>query len=238
MIEIYAHRGLHRTCRENTLEAFAGAVALGVDGVELDVRQTLDGELVVNHDPRVESMVIAETRYAALPSYVATLESVLDVLGDVRANVEIKNIKEPGEPTYDATGAFARGVVAVIAASPSAHPYVVSCFDEATCALVRAVSQVEVAWLLWGVDLSSALVRARALGLNAVNPHFATVSSAAMDQAAQLGLGVNVWTVNEAHDIRAMLELGVSSIITDDPALAMQIREEGPRYVPVGNGLD
>ena len=39
--------------RENTLEAFAGALGLGADGVELDVRRTSDGRLVVHHDAEI-----------------------------------------------------------------------------------------------------------------------------------------------------------------------------------------
>ncbi|MHB1252330.1 MAG: glycerophosphodiester phosphodiesterase family protein [Acidimicrobiales bacterium] len=42
-----------------------------------------------------------------------------------------------------------------------------------------------------------------------------------MDQARELGVAVNVWTVNNARDIKAMLDLGVSSIITDDPAAVL-----------------
>jgi glycerophosphoryl diester phosphodiesterase len=76
---------------------------------------------------------------------------------------------------------------------------------------------------LWGVDLSSALVQARAMGLNAVHPYFTTLSPPAVIQARELGLALHVWTVNGAEDIVAMAALGVDSIITDDPALALQL---------------
>jgi glycerophosphoryl diester phosphodiesterase len=54
VIEVFAHRGLHVAERENTLAAFRAAVELGVDGVELDVRRTIDGFLVVHHDSSVD----------------------------------------------------------------------------------------------------------------------------------------------------------------------------------------
>ncbi|MHB1251926.1 MAG: glycerophosphodiester phosphodiesterase [Acidimicrobiales bacterium] len=222
MIDVYAHRGLHLVERENTTPAFLAAKALGVTGVELDVRRTLDMRLVVHHDPSVEGMVIAHTRREDLGAHVDDFEVVMEACRGMRVNVEIKNIQEPGEPTYDATGDFARQVVAYLHDSNWADSVIVSCFDEATSALVRSVDpDIEVGWLLWDVELTSAITQAYVLGLDAVHPHFSLVTSEVMDQARELGVAVNVWTVNNARDIKAMLDLGVSSIITDDPAAVL-----------------
>lgn len=228
MIEIYAHRGLHREVRENTLEAFRAAVEMRVDGVELDVRRTRDGVLVVNHDPEVEGAVISRAVRTALPAYVATLEEALAVLDGVKVNVEIKNIQEPSEPSYDSSGQFAGEVLALLRGVGWTDRVIISCFDEATCARVRDLdATIEVGRLLWGVDLSSALVRARALGLNAVHPHFSTLSQGAMDQARELGLDVNVWTVNDPDQIARVAALGVASIITDNPELVRTVLAGG-----------
>jgi len=51
--EVIAHRGASRMAHENTLAAFEMAAIAGADGVELDVRRTVDGVLVVHHDARV-----------------------------------------------------------------------------------------------------------------------------------------------------------------------------------------
>src|ERR1044071_7478772 len=51
---VFAHRGNSAHAPENTIEAFDQAVALGVDGLELDVRATRDGRIVVIHDPTVD----------------------------------------------------------------------------------------------------------------------------------------------------------------------------------------
>ncbi len=48
-VNVIAHRGANRHAPENTLEAFRIAVALGSDGIELDVRATADGALVIHH---------------------------------------------------------------------------------------------------------------------------------------------------------------------------------------------
>ena len=51
---VWAHRGASAYRPENTLEAFALAVEMGADGVELDVHITKDGHVVVNHDERID----------------------------------------------------------------------------------------------------------------------------------------------------------------------------------------
>ncbi len=45
--QIFAHRGARRVAPENTLPAFAAALDMGADGIELDVHRTIDGRLVV-----------------------------------------------------------------------------------------------------------------------------------------------------------------------------------------------
>ncbi|HBH6629839.1 TPA: glycerophosphodiester phosphodiesterase, partial [Enterococcus faecium] len=47
MLQIYAHRGSSGTHPENTLPAFAEAVRVGADGIELDVHLSKDGYLIV-----------------------------------------------------------------------------------------------------------------------------------------------------------------------------------------------
>ncbi len=224
MVEIFAHRGLHQVERENTLPAFRAAVALGVDGVELDVRRTLDGLLVVHHDPAAAGLVVAETLREALPAYVPTLEEALEALEGVSVNVEIKNIRHPSEPSYDDTGDFARQVLEVIQRTGAAPSVIISCFDLPTCVIVRHVDPtIPVGWLIWDVAPLEAVVSAHEAGLSSVNPHFTTVTGEVVARAGLVGLDLNVWTVNRAADLQAMAELGVRRVITDDPALAMEL---------------
>jgi glycerophosphoryl diester phosphodiesterase len=221
--EVYAHRGVHVTERENTLASFRAAVALGVDGVELDVRRTRDGVLVVHHDPAVGSLSIAHSARSALPDYVPTLGEALDSLEGVAVNVEIKNGRGATED-YDEHGDLARHVLATIGELGWAARVSVSCFDLATCAYVRSSNrEIAVAWLLWDVAIRDALVQAHLLGFDAVNPHFSTVDEAVLARASDLRLDVNVWTVNARDDLERMAALHVASIITDDPVLAREV---------------
>ena len=68
MTDVIAHRGASRLAPENTIEAFELAVAVGADGIELDVRRTADGVLVVHHDARLpDGRAIVELPWHELP---------------------------------------------------------------------------------------------------------------------------------------------------------------------------
>jgi glycerophosphoryl diester phosphodiesterase len=215
---------MHAIERENTLGAFSAAVALGVDGDELDVRRTLDGTLVVHHDPSIGDQIITQCGRRTLPSYVPTLEESLNALTGLRVNVEIKNSRAPSEPSYDETGDLARQVVTTIHEAGWDESVSISCFDLATCAVVRSFDRdITVDWLLWDVALGDAMIRAHVLGFDAINPHFTTVDASVVAQARALDLDVNVWTVNRLDDLERMASFGVASIITDDPTLAQRV---------------
>ncbi len=222
MTEVFAHRGAHRIERENTLGAFRVANDLGVDGVELDVRRTADGTLVIHHDPTVDGRAIADVDAGELPPYVAHFDEALVVLGGLKVNVEIKN--DSSEPAYDDTGILEREVVSYLRAEGLTSTASISCFDLATCDRVRAIApDLDVAWLVSRRLLVDALVIAREHEFNAVNPHYLMVTPGGVQRANELGLELNVWTVNQASDLTAMATLGVKSVITDEPELALDL---------------
>ncbi len=100
---ILAHRGLSDIYPENTLAAFKRAYEAGADGVELDVRMTRDGEVVVFHDEDLRRMVgrsekISDMDYRDLlrinigGEKIPLLSEVLDIVPKDRwLNVEIKD---------------------------------------------------------------------------------------------------------------------------------------------------
>ena len=226
MTQIYAHRGLHLHERENTTAAFAAAVELGVDGVELDVRRAREGALVVHHDAVLRGRRVATTPREKLPPYVPTLAEALNVCRGVAVNVELKNSPRTGED-YDASGRFVHDVVATVRAARASENVLFSCFDRSTCLQLRTLdASIRVGWLLERRDnVIESLEWAREMGLDAVHPHVSKVSLGAVTLSRELGLGVNVWTVNTVKDLRAMVAFGVDSVITDEPARAISLVE-------------
>src|SRR5712691_953025 len=90
-----AHRGRHADCPENTLAAFAAAVAFGADGIETDVRFSRDGRPVLFHDRLApdgrEVAALSAAELSAAAGYpVPTLDEALERFPGVFWNVEIK----------------------------------------------------------------------------------------------------------------------------------------------------
>jgi glycerophosphoryl diester phosphodiesterase len=224
MTAVFAHRGVHRAVRENTLDAFRAAIDLGVDGVELDVRQTGDGALVIHHDPTISGRAVAHMVAADLPAYVPRLDEAMTVLRGLSVNVEIKNSRDPDEPTYDGLGAIVRSTLEYLREASWMDAVMISCFDLATCDAVRSHDpEVTLAWLVDEGSLSESLKMARDLGLNAVNPHYSMLTEENRALARELDLAINAWTVNHANDLTTMADLEVASVITDDPSLALDL---------------
>lgn len=95
---IFAHRGASKLERENTLKAFAKAIELGADGIELDVRKTADNRLVVFHDPEITGkkickLTLEEINQEAVNQnyHVPELEESLRLIaGKAQVQIEIK----------------------------------------------------------------------------------------------------------------------------------------------------
>ncbi len=100
---IIGHRGLKGMIAENTAESFKKAKELGLDGVELDVRKSADGEVVVFHDKRLDRMTnarglvrkktLAELRCLRIGGggKIMTLAEALQIIGPkMIVDVEIK----------------------------------------------------------------------------------------------------------------------------------------------------
>ncbi len=101
---------------------------------------------------------------------------------------------------------------------------IVSSFQPATLLAVQAVDGRLALGALWGfaTDPGSALAEAIAAGFRAVHPFVSSVTPELVAAAHSAGLAVNVWTVNAPDDLRAMVELGVDTVITDRLGAALE----------------
>jgi glycerophosphoryl diester phosphodiesterase len=224
---VLAHRGASRQAPENTIAAFVRARELGADGVELDVRRTHDGVLVISHDPAVEGAgLLIERSFADLrataPS-VPTLAEAFDALEGLVVNVEIKGF--PTEPDADPERVVARGVVELVEQRALHDRVIVSSFELDCIDAVRVLDpRVTTAWLTMALPASTSLPIAAERGHAWVNPDRETMrgdaAEATMREAARLGLRIDVWTVDDPEQMRALAAAGVDAIITNVPDVA------------------
>jgi glycerophosphoryl diester phosphodiesterase len=141
-------------------------------------------------------------------------------------NVEIKN--SPHDADFDPEDRGAAAVVDLLRARDRRDDVLVSSFHLPTIDRVHELDATVATGYLVVVDPLPipALEIAHEHGHRAVHPHFAAMGEEhaenAVARAAALGLGLNVWTVNDPPDIVRLAEAGVDSIITDTPRIARQ----------------
>ena len=227
MTSVVAHRGCTETgLVENTLDTFAEARRLGADGVELDVRLTADGALAIHHDAVVEGVgPICELEVGDLPAHVPLLADALATCDGMVVNVEIKNA--PQDPGWDPGEAVAALTAASIEEAGWTQRVIVSSFETATLRAVQVADGRLALGALWGwtVDPGLALAEADEAGWRAVHPFVTSVTPLLVSQAHEVGLAVNVWTVNAVHDLEAMVEAAVDAVITDRLVEALEVAQ-------------
>jgi len=235
---VQAHRGSPDPAsgiQENTLEAFDRARALGADGVELDVRLTADGGLVVHHDPAVAGVgTICELATAQLPAYVPLLADALEACAGMVVNIEIKN--QPHEPGFDPTDRVASDVVTLVTSMGRTGSVVVSSFWSGSLSTVRSAGSTVPTGLLVvsSFDPMASIAAAADLGCTAVHLPVGLVDRATVSTARAAGLAVAAWTVADEDTLASMLQAGVDTVITDDVATARRaIDGRPPRLGPV-----
>jgi glycerophosphoryl diester phosphodiesterase len=229
--KVLAHRGARRVAPENTVEAFVAAEALGADGVELDVHRTADGALVVHHDADARGVdVLAERSLVEIRTArpdIPVLEEALEACDGMLVNIEVKNL--PGDADYDPADGAASDVVALLAERGRRDDVLVSSFNLKSVDRVRALDEsIPTALLtLVGLDPVDGVEVAHAHGHGAVHPDVRSLSRGAADatvgRAHELGLAVNVWTVNGEDEMRRLAATGVDAIITDVPDVARRV---------------
>jgi glycerophosphoryl diester phosphodiesterase len=245
-LAVIGHRGLGCGVvsghRENTLESFSAAVALGMRWVEADVRRTRDGVLVVAHDPALAD----GTSLAVLTAEdvdrcgLLRLRTLLDALPpDVGVNVDVKSsiddsVQPPGRTTA--------GLLApVVAAELRRRPLVVSSFDPAALGLLRAEApDVPLAWLTWHrFPVETAVAGCAHMDVDVLALHVGSLrrdpGSGMVDRAHAAhvvalvhgcGRQLLVWCP-EARQARMLAEAGADAVVVDEVPRALGALDAG-----------
>src|SRR6185436_4873050 len=219
---------------ENTMLSFERALAVGADGIELDVRFDRDRHVVVFHDDDLPRLTGRSGRMEDLPAVERAALRVrgvpvpllADVLGtfDTDVNVEIKVSR------FGRAGDLVAATAKVIKASGRADRVLVSSFDPlALVQLYRHLPDVAAAYLFH--DEQSLALRkgwaGRWVGASVIHPQHTLVDEASLRRWRRGGLAVNVWTVNDPDELRRLAGLGVDGVFTDDPAAALAVLAAG-----------
>jgi len=222
-MQVIGHRGAAALGPENTIAAVEAGLAAGADGVEIDVRRTADGVVVLMHDADVSRTTGATGRVEMMNASSLAAPTLVTVLEVVPADrvlvVELKG--HPWEAGYDPAEPLANAVAGIVAAAGERR-IVVSSFNPMALQVIRERTPGAPTAVLTSAafDLASNLAAAIAGGHAECHVPAALLDAAFVESAHRAGRRVAAWTVDEADRIRAFAGWGVDAIISDDPRAA------------------
>ena len=230
--EVIAHRGYWRAegAAQNSRASLNAAIALNVYGSETDVWMTTDGKLVINHDAAIGGVTIQDNTYDAVKDktlsngeVVPQLGDFLDIMkestADTKLIIEIKTHSTAERNQQVATLAYN-----AVKEAGLCDKVEFIAFDLEVCKRIAALdSSMPVAYLSGG-KAPSELNAYGIKGLDYAMVEF-TNHPEWIQQAKELGMTVNVWTVNNAGDMHKMTCAGAQFITTDYPEVALEVKQ-------------
>jgi len=253
-VDLYGHRGSSVLAPENTGVAFDIALGFGVDVLEIDVRVSRDGVVIVTHDETIDRTtdgsgpVISHT-FAALKGFDAayrfvgkdgesyrgngvsliSLDELFELYPKTRINIDIK----------DNSVAAAELVASCIDRHSSAHRVNVGSFNAEPLLHFRKIAS--------NVTTSAIQREVAALYFHRWSPHgrsnrstlpyqflqipmyyygLPLATRAFIDLAKRRAVKTVYWTLNEASQIQSALDAGAQGIVTDRPDIAAELIRE------------
>jgi len=217
------HRGAMGYAPENTLNSFAKALDLGVDMVELDVYISIDGELVVIHDDKVDRTTdgkgyVIEKTFSQLRNLdagngqkIPTLKEVFDLV-DRKAEI---NIELKGSNTAQSVSVLIEEYVKE--RGWKYEDFLVSSFNHYELKKFHElIPEIRIGALITGIPVGFAEFAER-VNAWSVNLCMEFINKEMVDDAHARGMKVFVWTANDSDDIEKMKLLGVDGIFSNFP---------------------
>ena len=230
-VTVVAHRGAAGRAPENTLASIRAAIEDASDWVEIDVQETVDGEVVVIHDSdfmklagvdlKVWDGTLEQIRDIDIGSWfdpqfsaerVPTLAEVLEeAKGKTRVVIELKY--------YGHDQQLEQRVVDIVEQLGMTDEVAIMSLKYEGVQKIRALRP----------DWTIGLLSAKAIGdLTSLDVDFLAVamgmaSPGFVRHSHEQGKQVFVWTVNDAVSLSRMMSLGVDGVISDEPALAREV---------------
>ncbi len=224
-----AHRGYSFRYPENTLVAFAKAIEAGADMIELDVRLSKDGHLVVIHDERIDRTSDGTGRVADLtlgelkrytynnhlPDFgfveIPTLAEVIDLAGDrVSLNIEMKN------PPARRAG-MAEKLAELLEGDACKAKVTVSSFDHYALAEMKRIAADIKTGMLYGALWVTFADEVRTLGVSSVHPGMDALDPQQLLWAKDRGLNVFAWVVHDKDTLERCRSSGfVDGVMVND----------------------
>lgn len=226
---IVAHRGYWDTegSAQNSIASLRKAAEAKVYGSECDVHITADSVIVVNHDPKIGQLVIADNTYADLRKQllgngeeVSTLEQYLTELKKYPEMQLILEIKK--QLLQRDENRLTRKTVEMVNRMGLQKQVEYISFSPAACALVRQLDDKATIYYIGGTLTPDEVKR---LGYQGIDYSYKILFKHPewIREAHELGLKVNGWTPDEEKIIKKLIDMEVDYITTDKPVEANRL---------------
>jgi glycerophosphoryl diester phosphodiesterase len=207
-----AHRGDPIAERENTLPAFRAAVREGADMVELDLRRTRDGEIVVLHDATLgrlwgDEHKVADLDLAAVRE-IGDGETRIPTFGEVLDEIAIPLMVDLNAPTVEGALHEVRRAAAMARAL-----FVTG--DVGALRTLRHLAPDARIGLTWVKQEPPPSTLLQELGAEFWNPTFTLITPERVAEVHDMGLKVSTWTVDKPRHMARVVAAGVDAIVSN-----------------------
>ncbi len=221
--QVIAHRGFWKTehSAQNSITALNKAAENKLYGSEFDVQLTADGVVVVNHDDTIQGFTIGKTNYDNLKGLQLKNGEILPTLAD-----------------YLQAGKKQAGIQLILEIKPHKTKEQEDQIAETTVKMVKEYGlEKQVEYISFSMNICEQLTKLtpnsaiaylksdvapkelKEKGINGIDYHYKAIEKHPewVNEAHELDMKVNVWTVNSLKDIQKMIDLKVDYITTDQP---------------------
>lgn len=228
MALVIGHRGALLLAEENTLEGIRAAAVCRADRVELDVRLSRDGVLVLMHDGTVDrttdgrgpvsDLSLVELKALSLRNRddriceaggVPTLKEAADLAEELGLGLVVEMKEE--------------GLEELVAECLAGRDAIVTSYYHASLAELSSISRLKTGIIISSLPINPVQL---ATSCNAVAIFPSRVNARLFKEAHRNGIAVYPWTVNEIQEARWLLRLGADGLVTDDPCRIMAAVQE------------
>ena len=223
-----AHRGDSDRFRENTLAAIQSAIDSGAHIIEIDVRLSHDGEVVVLHDPTLErlwgvSAPVNERTWNQIRALgegeirIPLLKDVLPLFVGSTSTLMIDM-----EEVTPATAAFG-----IVENGPLDQSQIRWCGNLEGMRQIRKLSPTTAIWMPWNEIAMPSPIEISPISPEFINLHYSFVSRKRVREIHDMGYKVAVWTIDDEATMRWAISIGVDSITTNQLLILQGIINEG-----------
>lgn len=226
--KVIAHRG-YWDCpgsAQNSITSMQLADKIGCYGSEFDVHLTSDNVIVVHHDPTVDKTPIQTSSYKAIKKatlkngeHVPTLEQYLKA-GQKLSTKLILEIKKQKVASHE--DSLVDETVAMVRKYDLQNRTEYISFSGRACERLHAIAPEAKVYYLNG-DWDPQTVKDKGLSGIDYDGKVLALHPEWIKQSHDLGLAVNVWTVNDLNDIDGFIKEGVDFITTNKPVEALKL---------------